>query len=139
MSEPSPSIASQMADAAKAFQQHCMGHPVRESLVVLNDDMLVFTYYNSLSPSEVALVRSPQGTARVQEFHKRIFYGSAHLLVKEIHRITGVEVKESNVAIEPSNDPEAEPLVSGTVVQAFRLAKKISTNAWNAGIPSRPH
>src|SRR5438876_6381750 len=64
------SVAEQIAQAARAFEQRRTGHSPKSVSVVLNADTLVITLYGALSPAETTLARTPAGAARMQEFHR---------------------------------------------------------------------
>jgi len=110
MEKLNPSVAQQIAQAAIACQQQRTGHVPRSVAVVLSGETLLITLQGALSPAEKALAQSPEGAARVQEFHRQLFTSSANDLRQEIKRITGVEVREATAEVETT---------TGTVVQVF--------------------
>src|SRR6185436_13544317 len=95
MDKINPSMAEQVAQAARDFQKQRTGHVPKAVTVVLSDDTLVITLLEALTPAERALAKSAAGAAKVQEFHKQLFANSAAELREQIKRITGVEVRES--------------------------------------------
>src|SRR5580658_11005732 len=95
MLETIPNMAEQIAQAATAFQQQRTGHEPKSVSVVLSGDTLVVTLHGALSPAEQAMAQSPEGAAKVQEFHRQLFLSASESLRNEIKRITGVEVKEA--------------------------------------------
>src|SRR5229473_476310 len=103
-------MAQQIAQAASAFEQRRTGHVPKSISVVLNENTLVITLHEALSPAEKALAKTPAGAARVQEFHRLLFTNSADWLRQEIKRITGVEVREASAEVET---------ITGPVVQVF--------------------
>lgn len=115
-------IAQQIGNAASAFEQRRTGHRPKSVTVVLGNETLVITLYGALSPAEEALVKSPAGAARMQEFHRQLFATSSQPLREEIARITGVEVREATTEIEPA---------TGTVVQVFLLADSVAAGTWS--------
>src|SRR5438094_5449434 len=76
-------MAQQIAQAASAFQQQRTGHAPQSVTVVLSEDTLVATLHGALSPAEKALAQSPDGAAKVQEFHRQLFTNSADPLRHE--------------------------------------------------------
>src|SRR6202790_5210212 len=102
MDKPELSMAKQVAEAASAFQRQRTGHAPKAVTVVLSQDTLVITLHGVLSPAETALAESPEGAAKVQEFHRQCFASSAEPLRQEIKRITGVDVREAGAEVEPS-------------------------------------
>src|SRR5580658_1312413 len=110
MLETIPNMAEQIAQAATAFQQQRTGHEPKSVSVVLGGDTLVVTLHGALSPAEQAMAQSPEGAARVQEFHRQLFLNAAETLRQEIKRITGMEVRKAIAEAEPK---------SGAVVQVF--------------------
>ena len=131
MKKPSPTMAQQVARAVSAFQQRRTGHAPKAVTVVLSDDTLVVTLHEALSPAEKALASTPEGAAQVQEFHRQLFKNSADLLRQEIKRITGVAVGEAAAEIETTTGAVVHAFTSGTMVQVFQLAGRISAETWN--------
>jgi len=84
MEKLDPSVAQQIARAAIAFQQQRTGHEPKSVAVVLSGDTLLVTLHGALSPAEKALAQSPEGAARVQDFHRQLFTNSADALRQEI-------------------------------------------------------
>jgi uncharacterized protein YbcI len=99
--------------------------------VVLSQDTLVITLHGALSPAEKTMAQSPQGAAKVQEFHRQLFASSAEPLRQEIKRITGVDVREAAAEVEPATGTVVQVFTTGTMVQVFLLAKSISADTWN--------
>lgn len=131
MDTPQTTMAQQIAQAASAFQQLRTGHAPKAVTVVLSDETLVITLHGALSPAEDALARTPEGAARVQEFHRQLFASSAEPLREEIKRITGVDVREAAAEVEPSTGAVVQVFTSGTMVQVFQLAQGIATEKWS--------
>jgi len=124
-------MAQQIAEAASAFQRQRTGHAPRAVSVVLSEDTLVITLHEALTPAERVLASSAEGAARVQEFHRQLFNNSAEPLRHEIRRITGVEVREAAAEVETTTGGVVQVFTTGTMVQVFLLAQKISADAWN--------
>jgi uncharacterized protein YbcI len=72
-----PDMARRIAQAAMAFQQQRVGRAPKSVTVVLGADTLVITMHGALSPAEQAVAKTPEGAARVQEFHRRLFANSS--------------------------------------------------------------
>jgi len=124
-------MAQRVARAAIDSQRQRTGHAPQAVTVVLSQDTLVITLHGVLSPAETALAESPEGAAKVQEFHRQLFASSAEPLRQEIKRITGVDVREAAAEVEPSTGTVVQVFTTGTMVQVFLLAKNISEDAWN--------
>ena len=131
MAEPRSTMAQQVAQAASDFQEQRTGHVPKAVTVVLSEDTLVVTLHEALSPAEKALARTPEGAVQVQEFHRQLFKNSADLLRQEIKRITGVAVGEAAAEIETTTGAVVHAFTTGTMVQVFQLAGRISAEAWN--------
>ncbi len=125
-------MAQQVARAVTAFQQRRTGHPPKAVTLVLSDDTLVVTLHEALSPAEKALASTPEGAAQVQEFHRQLFQNSVELLRQEIRRITGVGVGEAAAEVETTTGAVVHAFTTGTMVQVFQLAGRISVDDWNA-------
>ena len=131
MKKLDPTMAQQVAQAVSAFQQRRTGYPPKAVTVVLSEDTLVVTLHEALSPAEKALACTPEGAAQVQEFHRQLFKDSADLLRQEIKRITGIAVGEAAAEIETTTGAVVHAFTTGTMVQVFQLAGRISAETWN--------
>jgi uncharacterized protein YbcI len=94
---------------------------------------LVVTLHGALSPAEQALARSPEGAAKVQEFHRQLFNNAADTLRLEIKRITGMDVREATAQVEPRTGAVVQVFTSGTMVQVFLLSGKVPDGSFDAG------
>ena len=124
-------MAQQIAEAASAFEERRTGHVPKSVTVVLSDNTLVITLHEALSPAERALANSPAGAAQMLEFHQRLFANSADSLRQEIKRITGVEVREAAVEVEPATGTMVKAFTTGTVVQVFLLTDGVPADSWS--------
>ena len=131
MSKLDPTMTQQIAQAVSAFQQRQTGYAPKAVTVVLSEDTVVVTLHEALSPAEKALARTPAGATQVQEFHRQLFKNSADLLRQEIKRITGVAVGEAAAEIETTTGAIVHTFTTGTMVQVFQLADRISAETWN--------
>ena len=127
----STTMAEQVAQAARDFQQQRTGHVPKAVTVVLSEETLVITLHEALTPAERAMANSPDGAAKVQEFHRRLFATSADSLWHEIKRITGVDVREASAEVETTTGTVVQVFTSGTMVQVFQLAQAIPAETWN--------
>ena len=124
-------MAEQVAQAIKVFQEQRTGYPPKAVTVVLSDDTLVVTLHEALSPAERDLSSTPEGAAQVQEYHRQLFVDSVDLLREEIQRITGVAVGETAAEIETTTGAIVHAFTTGTMVQVFQLASSIPADIWN--------
>jgi uncharacterized protein YbcI len=131
MKKPDPTMAEQVAHAVSRFQEQRTGYPPKAVRVVLNDDALVVTLHEALSPAEKALASTSEGAVQLQEYHRQLFRDSVDLLRQEIKRITGVAVGEAAAEVETTTGAMVHAFTTGTMVQVFQLAGSISTDAWN--------
>jgi uncharacterized protein YbcI len=131
MSNPSPAMARQIAQAASAFQEQRTGHAPQSVAVVLSDETLVITLHGALTPAEKALAKSPEGAAQVQEFHRQLFANASDSLRQEIQKITGVEVREATAEVEATTGTVVQVFTTGTMVQVFLLAQSVPADAWS--------
>jgi uncharacterized protein YbcI len=127
----STTMAEQIAQAARDFQQQRTGHVPKAVTVVLSEETLVITLHEALTPAERAVANSPDGAAKVQEFHRQLFATSADSLRHEIKRITGVDVREASAEVETTTGTVVQVFTSGTMVQVFQLAQGIPAETWN--------
>jgi len=135
MNQSATTPAQQIAQAALAFEKLRTGHVPKSVAVVLAEDTLVITLHGALSPAERALAKTPVGAAQVQEFHRELFTNSADVLRQEIKRITGVEVREAAVEVEPTTGTLLKVFTTGTTVQVFLLAHGVSADSWSGSGP----
>jgi uncharacterized protein YbcI len=126
-----PGAAEQIARAASNFEFERTGRLPKSVTVVLGQHTVVITLHESLSRAERALAQSPTGAAQVQELHRRLFDDSCESLRKEIKRITGVDVSEASIEVEPTTGTVVKAFASGTVVQVFLLAHGMPTESWS--------
>jgi len=131
-------ISQQIAQAAAAFEEQLTGHAPKSVTVVLSEETLVITLHGVLSAAEMALAKTPAGTAQVQEFHRELFANSAQSLREEIKRITGVEVREAAAEVEPKDGAIVKVFASGTAVQIFLLADGVPAESWSGIAPELP-
>src|SRR5512135_2228431 len=131
MEKLDPGVAQQIARAALAFQQQRTGHKPKSVAVVLSGETLLITLHGALSPAEKALAQSPEGAAKVQDFHRQLFNNSAITLRQEIKRITGVEVREATAEVETTTGTVVQVFTSGTMVQVFLLARGVPADSWS--------
>ncbi len=132
MPQPNETMAKQIARAATAFQQQRTGHAPTSVSVVLSGDTLVVTLHGALSPAEQAMAKSPDGAAKVQEFHRQLFVTAADTLRQEIKRITGMDVREATAEVEPKSGSVVQVFTSGTMVQVFLLSGTLQAGSFDA-------
>ncbi len=136
MNRFNPTMAERVAQAISEFQEKRTGYPPKAVTLVLSDETLVVTLHDALSPAEKTLAGTPEGAAQVQEFHRQLFASSVDLLREEIKRLTGIAVGESAAEVETATGAVVHAFTSGTMVQVFRLAGRISQEAWSGSGPS---
>jgi uncharacterized protein YbcI len=137
MTETKPTIAQEIAQAAIAFQQESTGIAPESVTVLLGEKTLVVTMQDALSPAEKQMASSPEGAARVNEFHQRLFQTSAPALHNELQRILGVEISESSIGMEPTAGRFVEVFPSGALVQVFLLTRAVSPDIWRTPKPKQ--
>ncbi|MEK6674220.1 MAG: DUF2294 domain-containing protein [Planctomycetota bacterium] len=131
MHKSNSSMAQQIAQAASDFELLRTGQVPKTVTVVLGENTLVITLHGSLSPAEHALAKSPEGAAKVQEFHRQLFASASDSLRQEIKRITGVEVREATAEVEPATGTVVGVFTSGTTVQVYLLAQGVPMETWS--------
>jgi uncharacterized protein YbcI len=135
MDQTDSTMAQQLGRAASAAQQRRTGYMPQSVTVVLSEDTLVITLRGALSPAERAVAKNPEGAAQVQEYHRQLFNSSSESLRQEIHRISGVEVREAAAEVETITGAVMQMFASGTVVQVFLLARNVPTDTWSGSAP----
>jgi len=124
-------MAEQIAQAATAYQRLRTGHEPKSVNVVLSGDTLVVTLHGALSPAEQAMVASPEGAAKLQEFHRQLFLNASDTLRVEIKRITGMEVRGATAELDPKTGAVVQVFTSGTMVQVFLLSGKVPSGSFS--------
>lgn len=124
-------MAQRIAEAASTFEERRSGHVPTSVTVVLSDNTLVITFHEVLSPAEKALTKNPAGAAQMWELHRLLFANSSESFRQEIKRITGVEVRQAAVEVEPANGTVVNAFRTGTVVQVFLLAGSVPAESWS--------
>jgi len=134
-------MAEQIARAVCDFQRETTGHCPKAVSVVLDEDTLVITRHEALTPAEKAIARNAEGAANVQEFHRQLYATSSESLQQEIRRITGRQVQEAMTDVEPTAWAMKHVFTTGTIVQMFRLAPAVLSETGTDGdsndLPSR--
>jgi uncharacterized protein YbcI len=138
MLQSTETMAQQIAQAATAFQKQRTGHTPKSVSVVLSGDTLVVTLLGALSPAEQAMAQSPEGAAKVQEFHRELFQSASDTLRQEIKRITGVEVQKARAEVDPTTGTVVQVFTTGTMVQVFLLASKVPSSNWSESESIKP-
>jgi len=131
------SMAQQVAEVASMFQRQRTGHAPSAVTVVLSEGTLVITLHGALTPAEQALSKSPDGAAKVQDFHRKLFASDSEALRHEIKRITGVDIREAVAEVEPQTGTVVHAFTDGTMVQVFQLAETMSQEKWHS-VPDAP-
>ena len=131
MVRPPATMARQVAQAVMAYQERTTGHAPKAVTVVLSQDTLVAALHEAFSPAEKDMAKSPQGAARLQEFHRQLFINSSQPLRDEIQKITGVEVREAIAEVEPTTGVVVQAFTRSAMVQVFRLAQGVPDGIWS--------
>lgn len=131
MNDSHLTVTEQVARTVREFQHQRTGHAPQSVSVVLSNGTLIATLHGALTPAEQTLSRTPEGAAKVREFHRELFQNSLAPLQAEIERITGVAVREAAVEVESSTGAVLQVFTTGTMVQVFQLASGLSTEIWN--------
>ena len=132
MQDTNRTMAERIAQVATAFQQRRTGHEPKSVSVVLSGDTLVVTLHGALSPAEQAMSLSPEGAAKVQEFHRQLFQSASETLREDIKRITGMDVREATTEVEPESGAVVQVFTTGTMVQVFLLSGKVPSGSFDA-------
>jgi uncharacterized protein YbcI len=129
MPNPPETIAEKIAHVVAALQRQRTGHEPQSVGVVLGGDTLVVTIHGALSPAEVAMAQTPEGEAKVQEFHRQLFLSASDSLRGEVKRITGMDVREATVDVNPRAGAVVQAFPSGTMVQVFLLTGNVAAGS----------
>jgi uncharacterized protein YbcI len=122
MNDSDSRITQQLARVAGILQQERTGLAPRSVTATLGQDTLVVTMHDALTPAEKALARTPEGAARVQEFHRQLFGTSTESMRREIKRITGREVRKATAEFEPVSGAVVHTFPTGAMVQVYLLS-----------------
>jgi len=131
MDQTNPTMAHQIALAARASQRQSTGRVPKSVTVMMNENTLVVTMHGALSPAEKALALTPAGAATLQEFHRQLFTESCSSLRRDIKTITGVDVCGASTEGDTTSGAVVQAFADGTLVQVFLLAGKVPAGAWS--------
>jgi len=132
-----PTMSEQIARAASELQHQRTGHEPKSVSVVLSGDTLVVTFHGALSPAEQVLAQSPEGAAKIQEYHRQLFHNASDALRGEIKRITGMDVREATAAVEPATGAVVQVFTTGTVVQVFLLSGDVPSGSFKGSTKAK--
>jgi uncharacterized protein YbcI len=135
MDDLESTMAERVAQAAFAFERQRTGREPGSVSVVLSENTLVITLHGVLSPAEMALARTPEGAAQIQEFHRQLFASASDAFRQEIKRITGVEVREAAAEVDQTTGTLVGVFATGTTVQVFLLARSVPAGTWSGSGP----
>ncbi|MCO6044371.1 DUF2294 domain-containing protein [Aeoliella sp. ICT_H6.2] len=130
MTDAHSQITQELAQMASSSQRQRTGLAPKAVTVSFCEDTLTLTLHEALTPAEQVLVRTPQGAAQVQEFHRQLFSSDSESMRKAIKRITGREVRETTAEIETTMGAVVHAFTTGAMVQVFLLTP---TNAAYTG------
>jgi uncharacterized protein YbcI len=134
MQIPKQTMAQRVAEVASSFQLQRTGVSPQSVTVVQSDGTLVITLHGALSEAEKALARSPEGAAKVQEFHRQLFSNASDALRQEIERITGARVQEAAAEVETASGTVVHAFTTGDMVQVFLLTQNIPAATWSGSV-----
>ena len=106
MERPKRTIGQKISQAAQAIERLQTKCGRKWVAVFMNEDTIVIALHGSLTLQEKALAQSPAGAAQVRQ----LFANASGILLRKIKSITGMEVRNTTVEIEPK---------TGSVVQLF--------------------
>jgi uncharacterized protein YbcI len=115
-------IAQQLARSACVSERRQAFHGRDWVVVFLNETTIVIALHCSLTEAEKAQFQSPAGAARVREFHRQLFKNKSAPLVRQIKRLTGMEVMNTTVEFQPETDSVVHFITTNTVGEDFLRA-----------------
>lgn len=127
MNESNSPLTRQVARVAGELQQKRTGVAPTAVSAILSRNTLVVTLDDALTPAEQALLRTLQGAAQVQEFHRQLFASSSRSIRERIKTITGRDVREATAEIETETGAIAHAFKSGAMVQVFLLNPEVDS------------
>ncbi|QDV84471.1 Na-translocating system protein MpsC family protein [Planctomycetes bacterium TBK1r] len=125
MDQATSTMTQTIALIAKTLQQNRTGVAPTSVSAVLNENTLVVTMEGALTPAEQALVRTTQGLAQVQEFHRQLFASSSDPMQQKIKTITGRDVREATAALDAGTGMITHTFRSGAMVHVYLLTPEI--------------
>jgi uncharacterized protein YbcI len=114
-------LSKDLSRIALSMQAERTGHAPRAVNVVANENTIVFTFQDALTPAEKILAQTESGAAKVEQYHRALFAVSCNELRKEIARLTGRRVREAAVVLETATGATVHAFTSGTIVHIFEL------------------
>jgi uncharacterized protein YbcI len=127
MDESKSQMTQRLARVASTLQRQRTGVAPKAVTAILSENTMVVTMEGALTLVERALVRTPQGAAQVQEFHRQLFASSSESMREKIKTITGRDVREATTEIETNAGAIAHVFNSGAMVQVFLLTPELES------------
>jgi uncharacterized protein YbcI len=115
-------IAQQLARSACVSEKRQAMQGRNWVVVFLNEKTIVIALHGSLTEAESSQLQSPAGAARVREFHRQLFKNKSAPLIRQIKRLTGMEVLDSTVEFEPETSSVVHLITTNTVGEEFLQA-----------------
>jgi|ERR1700722_1659106 uncharacterized protein YbcI len=115
-------IAQQLARAARVSERRQTMHGRNWVVVFLNEKTIVIALHGSLTEAEKIQLQSPTGAARVREVHRQLFSNESATLLRQVKRLTGMEVLDLTVEFEPETCSVVHFITTNTVGEEFLSA-----------------
>jgi uncharacterized protein YbcI len=136
MNKPGEAMAREIAEAAVAFERQRTGNAPASVSVVIGAGTLVITLDGALSPAELALSRTAEGAARVEQLQRQLFQTAGDSLREEIQRITGRLIRSAATEIDRGAGSVIKAFPSGTLVQVYLLDGSMPVQHWSGAEPN---
>jgi uncharacterized protein YbcI len=125
-------MAEQIAKVATAFHVSSTGHLPTAVNVTTSGNLLVVALHGALSTAELAMTETPDGQAKVDEFHRQLFKSASGPLQHDIKRITGMRVLGDTCQLQPTCVHLHQSLSNGTLVEIFTLSGNLPCECFHS-------
>ncbi len=122
-----PRVARQVAQAAGTFEHLLLGRAPTSVTVVADGDWMVVSLHEPFTAAERRIARDPEGSVRVQDFHRYLFENSLESLVGHVRRRTGVELRGAIAHVD---------VVTGSVLKTFTTSADVDLFLMGRGLPA---
>jgi uncharacterized protein YbcI len=112
-------IAQQLARSACVSEKRQAIYVRNWVVVFLNEKTIVIALHGSLTEAEKAQFQSPAGAVRVREFHRQLFKKKSAPLIRQIKRLTDMEVLDTTVEFELGTSSVVHLIKTNTVGEEF--------------------
>ncbi len=126
-----PTMTQQVEQLVIAQLKQQTGKAPASVTIVFYGSSLAIKLYEVLSPTELAMLRCPEGAERVQEVQHRFFSNTFSVLREEIKRIMGLHIEEGSTEIQATTGTVIHTLGTTNIEHKIMSAQMVSWDSWS--------